>query len=92
MLWHKQRLKIAVVACFVALTLATNDFSFGSTQLHFVLEQIAPLLGKTGIDVFCCDAAQPRGERPRVGLLEDMPKTSFEQMPSVSFVSHSWEA
>jgi hypothetical protein len=88
MVWNKQKLKTAVVACFVALVLATNDFSFArSTQLHLVLQQIAPLLAKIGIGVFCC-GAKAHGKGARVGLLEDM---RFKRMPKDRLESQAWE-
>lgn len=95
MVWNKQKLKAAVVACFVALTLATNDFSFArSTQLHPILQQIAPLLRKIGIGVFCCGAAPDKSAR--VGLLEDMrfegllEDMRFERLPKANLESQSW--
>lgn len=65
MLWNRQKLKTAVVACFLASTLAPNDCLFASTQLHPVLGT----LRETGMNVSCCnDQVKP----PKVELLEDM--------------------
>lgn len=85
MLWNKQKLQTAVVACFVALTLAINDFSFASTELHPVLQQIRLPLNQTGIGVSCCNV---NGEPPTVELLEDM---HFEQMTKALESQPWWE-
>jgi hypothetical protein len=84
MLLNKQKLTIAVLACFVALTLATNEFSFASIQLHRILQEIKSPLDSIGVGVFCCQ--QARGSVPKVGLLEDM---HFEQMPKAN--REAWE-
>jgi len=74
MVWNKRKLKTAVVACLVALTLATNDFSFAevigdSASVPPILLQIAPFLDEEAhIDVFGSNAPAP-GKRPRVGLM-----------------------
>src|SRR5262249_4015157 len=76
MVWNKQKLKTAVVACLVALTLATNDFSFARVigPVAPILKQIASFLHAKDIkdiDVVCCNAQAP-GKRPRVELMADM--------------------
>jgi hypothetical protein len=79
MVWNRQKLKTAVVACLVALTLATNDFSFARViegPVHPILQKIALLLDKVGIDVCSCEGRAP-GERPRVELLSDIRPARF---------------
>ena len=77
-----------VVACFVALALATNDFSFArSTQLHPVLQQIRALLNEIDIGVFY-DSQAPGKQPARVGLLEDM--VFNKQLSKARLERQSW--
>lgn len=86
MVGNKQKLKARLVACLVALTLATNDFSFAEVigaVKDPILLKIAPLLHKEGVDVFGGNARAPGvGERPRVELMSDFDfDIRFEQLP-----------